>query len=425
MRRMRAHRKGVSTIIGGIIILTLILTALTEMVLVAQQYDTYETLLNTMSQKDIDRMSENLIAIYPGITGPQLVSGCGSTCNQYNMSISNLAGIGTQIVRIYINSTSGCDNLCVFNPSTSPTQFGFQFSSSFINPAEAGHGVLFWLPNNVNLPTDSPKANTVVIATARGRTFTVQWPFPPAGNYIPTDLHLDMGPIRITFDPNLITFTANDSNLPQYNVPGKLNCAGTQPASAPCLLAGGWTVPIPTGSGLVFYLRLSNIGTGTVELLDRSYILARGWKTGAPSSLDVQSFYIVRPMSAPSVGTCWSNYFAFPSYWDATWPSSGGCSTPIGSTAFKVYNFTQSKNNTCSSANPCYTLPNGPYLGIPGQSVYVLFSAATPASGALPTTASKLTGGDNYVLFLQLCYLYLGYEYSVTIPLISVVASPK
>ena len=269
MRRMGTHRKAVSTIIGGIIILTLILTALTAMVLVAQQYDTYETLLSTMSQKDIDRMSENLIAIYPGIIGPQLVSGgnCGSTCNQYNMTISNLAGIGTQIVRIYINSTSGCDNLCVFNPSTSPTPFGFQSSASFINPAEAGHGVLFWLPTtpiNVNLPTDSPKANTVVIATARGRTFTLQWPFPPAGNYIPTDLHVDMGPIRITFDPNLITFTANDTNFPQYRVPGSLGCANSQPSSTPCL-AGGWTVPLPIQNGLVFYLRLSNIGTGTVD----------------------------------------------------------------------------------------------------------------------------------------------------------------
>ena len=419
MRRMRAHRKAVSTIIGGIIILTLILTALTAMVLVAQQYDTYETLLSTMSQKDIDRMSENLIAIYPGITGPQLVSGCGSTCNQYNLTISNLAGIGTQIVRIYINSTSGCDNLCVFNPSKVPTQYGFQSNtlpilSNFINPAEAGHGVLFWLPTtpiNVNLPTDSPKANTVVIATARGRTFTVQWPFPPAGNYIPTDLHLDMGPIRITFDPNLITFTANDSNLPQYMVPGKSGCANSQPSTTPCL-AGGWTVLLPTQNGLAFYLRLSNIGTDTVKLLDKSYILARGWKTLTPTTLDVQSFYIVRPMSAQ----CWSNYFAS-SYWDSTWPSSGGCPTPIGSTAFKIYNSTQSQ--TCSSTNPCYQLPKGPYLGIPGKSVYVLFSATAPQQ----TSASILTPSDNYVLFLQLCYLYLGYEYSLTIPLISVVAA--
>ena len=116
MRGMRARRKAVSSIIGGIIILTLILTALTAMVLVAQQYDTYQTVVNVMSQKDIDRSSEDIIAVYPGITGPQLVScGSGNTCNQYNMSLSNLGGIGTQIVRVYINSTSGCDNLCVFN----------------------------------------------------------------------------------------------------------------------------------------------------------------------------------------------------------------------------------------------------------------------------------------------------------------------
>ena len=59
------RRSAVSTMIGGIIVLTLFLTALGAMVLVSQQYDTYQQTVNFMSQKDIDRFSENLQVPYP------------------------------------------------------------------------------------------------------------------------------------------------------------------------------------------------------------------------------------------------------------------------------------------------------------------------------------------------------------------------
>ena len=400
MRKIRGQRKAVSSIIGGIIILTIILTALTAMVLVAQQYDTYQTVVNAMSQKDIDRSSEDIIAVYPGITGPQLVSGCGGTCNQYTISLSNLGGIGTQIVRIYINSSSACDNLCIFNSGSFAQQFQFQSSTGFINPAEAGHGLVFWLPSTMTLPTDSSMANTISIVTSRGRTFSFQWPFPPAGNYVPTDLHLDMGPIRLEYDPNLITFTTN--NAP-FNVPGAPGCGNTQ-SSTPCL-SGGWTIPFPKVQ-MVFYVRISNIGTGPVELLDKSYILAKGWGSlGQFASV----FYIVQPISAQ----CWGAYFTS-TYLDGSWAQSGGCPTPG---TIKGYNSTQ---QSCSSTNPCYQLPKGPSLGIPGQPVYVLFSA----TGAQHTTANLLPQASyNYVTSLQLYYLYQGYEYSATIPLLSIVAS--
>ena len=262
------------------------------------------------------------------------------------------------------------------------------------------------MPNVLTLPTDSPKANTVSIVTSRGRTFSFQWPFPPAGNYIPTDLHLDMGPIRLEYDPNLITFTTNST---PYNVPGPLGCANNLPSSTPCIGAG-WTITFPTRSadnGFVFYLRISNIGTAPVELLDKSYISAKGWKTGSVGVSDYQLFYIVQP--TPSL--CHSSYFAS-SYWDSSWPQTGGCPTPL---TFKTYNSTLSP--ICALTNPCYQLPQGPSLGSPGQTVYVLFSSSAPQQ----TTHSLLTGSYNYVLSLQLYYLYLGYEYSSTIPLMSIV----
>jgi hypothetical protein len=426
MKKLRHGRKAVSTIIGGIIILTLILTALTSIIFIVQQYDAYETIINLMSQKDIDRSAEEVLTTYPGIMGPQLVDtsgqvitscGVGPCYNRYNITLSNSGGVGIQIVRIYINSTSTCDNLCIFkgNNSTSsqPVSYTFDSSASFINPAETGHILAFWLSNTMNLPQDSVKANTVSLATSRGRVFTFEWPFPPAGDYVPTDLHLDTGPIRIIYDPNLITFTMNGTQ--PYKTPGPSGCANTYPSTTPCL-QDGWTVPIPIDpEGIVFYLRLSNIAyPGNVIILDKSYILARGWNTVVPNSLSW--FYVIQPMPA----VCQSTYFAS-SYLDSTWPTSGSssCPTPYGST-FQSYNLT---GTACvQSGIPCYRLPPGPSLGFSGKSVYVLFSATAPHQNPKPT-AQLLLPTANYALFLQLYYLYNGYEYSSTIPLISVVTS--
>jgi len=185
MRMFWARRKAISSIIGGIIILTLFLSALSVMVLVSQQYDAYQGTVNKMSQKDIDRFSENLVAVFPGLAGPTSVTGCGGTCNQYNMTISNMAGIGTQITRIYINSTdSGCTSICVLDLSNTATSYSFQTSARFVNSGETLHSVLIWLPSSVLLPNPTPPSpkSTIYIATTRGRVFTFQWPFPPIGS---------------------------------------------------------------------------------------------------------------------------------------------------------------------------------------------------------------------------------------------------
>jgi hypothetical protein len=172
--------------IGGIIILSLFLTALVAMITVSQQFDTYQNVANAMSQKDIDRYSERLMAVDPGLIYFQgnPVSGCGGSCNQYNMTLSNVGGVGVQIVRVYINSTSsGCTQAtgyCVLNPSTTspPSAYTFKVSEGFLNAGEFVHTVRLWLPNTVTLPPNSG-ANTIWIVTARGRVFTFQWPFLP------------------------------------------------------------------------------------------------------------------------------------------------------------------------------------------------------------------------------------------------------
>ena len=175
-------RRAVSTIIGGIIILTLILTALGAMVFVSKQNDQYQQSANQMAQQRDQQQSENLVANSPGLQINLGWSGC-SGCNMYNMSLSNLGGVGVQIVRIYINSTgSGCTSLCVLSPTLAPTSSSYAFNQAnqFINAGETNHAVLLYLPtqpSNVILPSGSFSQNTILVVTSRGSVFSFQWPF--------------------------------------------------------------------------------------------------------------------------------------------------------------------------------------------------------------------------------------------------------
>ena len=181
-------RRAVSNIVGGAIVLTLFLTALVAMVIVNQQYDTYQNTVNGMVQKDIESYSENVTAIYPGLSSNVTVSGCGGQCTRYNMTLANIGGIGVQVARVYINSSSptgaGCVNLCVFDPTTSTTftAYTFRVSEAFLNVGEMNHTVHLYLPKSIVLPSPTlTPSNSISVVTSRGRVFTFQWPFPAVG----------------------------------------------------------------------------------------------------------------------------------------------------------------------------------------------------------------------------------------------------
>lgn len=192
MIKLLTRRKAVSSMIGGIIILTLFLSALSMMVFISQQYDTYQSTVETMNHKDIDAFSENLAVPYPGLEGPlsTTTGNCNQpACWQYSLLVNNEAAIGTQAVRLYINSTSGpCVNLCIFAGATTPTASTFLSNSSFINPSEGGHQIIFYLANypsasnstSYELPTAS-LSNSITIVTSRGRAFSTQYPPAPLG----------------------------------------------------------------------------------------------------------------------------------------------------------------------------------------------------------------------------------------------------
>jgi len=186
LTRLRC-RRAVSTLIGGLIVLTVLLAAVAIISMTSQQFFQYQQTVNSVaSYRNQQQLVEKLVVNSPGLVANLAWNGC-TNCNMYNMSLSNLGSVGIQLVRIYINSTgsigSGCSSPnpqpCIIAPSSSTTNYAFGQANAFINAGELNHCLLLWLPNTVTLPNPTPAypENTVTLVTARGNVFTFQWPF--------------------------------------------------------------------------------------------------------------------------------------------------------------------------------------------------------------------------------------------------------
>jgi hypothetical protein len=409
------QRRAVSTMIGGIIILTLLMTALGTMVFVSQEYDSYQTTVNKMSQKDIDRFSENLQAIYPGVQTPSTVpctGGTGGNCKKYIVPINNLAGIGTQIARVYIASASP-NSLCPSPPepaagfcavdSYTPTGsqpakvFTFSSSSSFINPSESNHQLIFWLDSATQLASGS-----FTLVTTRGREFVFQFPFPTTPN--PFVGGLTLGCISINFEQNLITYTDPVRTIPQLPIGGTLT--------------GGWRLPYNTY--VMLFARIQNVCAATVKLLDKSVFYVTQY-TGSASPVP---YYISAPMT-PS----YCQYFP-PLQGQTVYCVPNGINTYPGSNgAVNGYN---SSLAGCSASNPCYELPPAPPQGAPSQVAYVVFSSSDYCkdSSTKCATTTKFSTGTNLYLVLLAIYWQCettasgclqNYQFGVTLPFVTLV----
>jgi hypothetical protein len=197
--------------IGGIIVLSLLLVGLGAMVFVSQQNDQYQQSVEGMMQRNNQQLSESLVFNFPGLTlltstaVPGWGSGCTTTYNCYNMTVSNLGGVGVQVVRIYINSTgSGCTSLCVLNPTSTITNYGFNQANSFLNAGEVNHWLILALPGGITLPNPYPPLprSTIVVVTSRGNVFSFQWPF-RIPIYIASSSAFSSGMLKIAYQKNV------------------------------------------------------------------------------------------------------------------------------------------------------------------------------------------------------------------------------
>jgi hypothetical protein len=279
VRKLWIRRRGVETVIGGLIVLVLLLMSLVAMVVLTRQYDVYQSLAGGMQLRDTERYSENPQVVFPGLSWVNFVKPCGAgTCNAYNLTLSNF-GTTLQIVRIYISSVElpGCTSPCVINPnpSDSPTPFTFRASSGYINQGEFAHGIVFWLPydNSTGKITLVPKCtvggldldydcHSITVVTARGRQYSFQYPLTYVGTS-PTGKSaggtgIYIGPLVYIYQKGLVTYTTPTVLTPPIPIGG-----------APY---GYWT--IPSKVPLIIYVKLQtdvNV-THDVYLTDQSVL---------------------------------------------------------------------------------------------------------------------------------------------------------
>src|SRR6266568_3842213 len=130
-RRLARSKKGMSTIFGGLFFVIIILMGFNVMLWGFIQYDAYNHVITSMSQRDQQAVSENLIPInatYP--TGGPL-----------SIIVNNLGGSSVSIAAIYISNTNitgttQCRPVpCIFYP---PPQLVTYFTNGNI-PAGAGN----------------------------------------------------------------------------------------------------------------------------------------------------------------------------------------------------------------------------------------------------------------------------------------------
>lgn len=418
-RKLFPRRRAVSTMIAGIIILSIFLTATVAMMLVGKQNDSYRSTMASMQQNDIDRFSENLVGTFPGIVACQPPSSWPTYCktspppgiNQYAMNISNYAGIDAHIVRIYINSSAspGCyppsRPLCILDPSPTPESYAFLTSSSLVNPGEFGHQVVFWLPSTITLPSAPPPVSTISIVTSRGRVFSFRYPFPPQivgrGGTSVAGNGLNLGPLSIRYETDMITYAINNGSNPNtYPLPINNNPGG------------GWIFPQSTP--VMFFIKIYNQGVNPVTLVSESNFQVVQF--GNPGA--VQPFFLVAPMDT---GLCTGTFQKLDPYNEL--PACG--SDPLFQASISGGNTAVSKTGTVqgySISQPYVIPPLGPNGGCCGQPVYVLFSAVNAQSSKARSISVSSSNPPAFYTYLNLVFQYDDgggtYTYGVDLPFI-------
>lgn len=395
--------------IAGIIVLSIFLTATVTMLFIGQQNDSYRTAMLVRQQRDIDMFSEDLVAVYPGLS-PE---GAQGGVNQWVMNMSNYGGVDVHLARIYINSSAspGCYPGCVLNPSATPTPNSFRVTDGVVNAGEFGHQVLLWLPTSITL---NPPTSTVAVATTRGRIFRFQYPFPlkAAGSGGSGGTGLNFGPLTIRVETDMITYSV-------YN--------GSQPNTYPRPIAnnpnGGWIFPFGSNTAIIFFIKIYSQGVSPVTLASESSFQAIQF--GTPGN--IQNFFLIAPMST---SLCTSTFLALNPYTElpycSDFPPTGIGSIPGGNTApSKTGGVT-----AYSSQNP-YIIPTPPQPGVCcSQPVWLLFSATK--EGSLGTTAQALSVSSSnppvFYTYLNLVFQYDDgggpYTYAVDLPFLTLCAGP-
>jgi hypothetical protein len=389
LHRIWIRKRAVSTMVAGIIVLSIFLMADAAMVLVGQQYHAYLLTNYQMRQNEIDRVSESLVPVYPGLD-KTVSSPSGTT--QYVLTMSNYAGIATRIRRIYVSSSisPGCyPNPCVLDPSATAVPNSFRALDALVNGGEFGHQVTVWLSSANQLESGT---STVQVATSRGRVFSFVFPFPQntktTGGIGGTGLNI--GPLVIMYQAVMITYSVGNSAV-DYQSP----------------VDTGWVFPYTTN--IMFFIKIANQGLNNVILSAQSSFQVNQFD----STGDPDTFWLAMPMDTD---LC-TSVFRTNSFDPTTYCGPGG--------AYPDGNKVPGSMKAYSSAQPYNFLPPLQPGVCCGPPIYVVFAAGGKSPGQSSSQQFRYNnkaGAAAYYTYLNLVFQYDDgtgvYTYALNLPFI-------
>src|SRR5712692_1538903 len=307
---IRAER-GMSTVFAGLFFIILILMGFDLMTWNFLQYDSYNSVVTSMSQRDQQAISENLVATAPGATG--------FAGNSFNVIVNNTGRVMVTVVRIYIfnlsptGSTQCSASMCIVDPSP-PTNCAGNgncvFTNANVQSGENDHNI-----GVTGLTINDGSGYKVILSSTRGRQFSFYYPWPvniigPSGASNSNVTNTDHGPLDFQLSVNSFNFTQ-----------------GTQTVSQP-----GWNVPYKVK--LVFWVKITNNAISPITLSKYTNLYLICEPPGADCE-NVQAFFVSDNRTVNP-----SNIVAYDEVNRPVVLPPAGPNGPTGSTVIKFGSFT-------------------------------------------------------------------------------------
>lgn len=176
------------------------------------QYDSYNHVITSMSQRDQQAISENIVPINPGVVNVNFAA------NNFSIIVNNLGGVAVTIASIYVLGISGPNPYCKTGPCVAgqAPSAAYYFTNGNIPTGVINYHINFQgLAICYNGDSNSYK---IILSTSRGRQFSLFCPWPVAnpssngGGVFVTNI----GPLAIYFDFKSFNYTQGNSAQPCY-----------------------------------------------------------------------------------------------------------------------------------------------------------------------------------------------------------------
>ncbi len=381
-RKLARSKRGMSTIFGGLFFIILILMGFNLMLWGFIQMDAYNSVVNSMQQRDQQAISENLLPQNPGavnITSAGSYVGAG---NSFNILVNNLGGTSVSIASVYINNINNLSGLgvcygssapCIVNPAPSST--AYSFTGGNIQAAEINHNI-----HVSGISVLDGSAYRVILATTRGRLFSFYYPWPtqlqssPPPNLL---FQTNIGPLVVFFDFKSFNFTWQSQTT-------------SQPA---------WVVPDGTGSQSVIWIKVSNAATNSpITIREFSSLLMEPYSTGGLGNL--VTFFV-------SDSSTLNPTNVVPYNWKTN-PYTLPAATASGPSPPSIVKFGSPNIGVGCANNNCVAFPNkdGPWIVFIG--FYYMYKGAgcSPASPGYDPVFGCLQGQTIPFVAVKTCAAY-------------------